>query len=103
MDERILFKVLLLVYKCVNGLAPAYLSNLLVPLQRERSHRSNSMKLLKIPKTRLKSYGDRSFVYAGPKEWKKLLLEIKLSPSVESFKTGLKTHLFQQCFKNCVL
>ncbi len=37
MDERILFKVLLLVYKCVNGLAPAYLSNLLVPLQRERS------------------------------------------------------------------
>ena len=99
MKERILFKVLLLVYNCVNGIAPEYLCNLLVPLQHKRTLRSNSLELLKIPKTRLKSYGDRSFMYAGPLKWNELPFEIKMSPSVESFKTGLKTHLFQQRFR----
>ena len=42
--SRILFKTLLLVYKCENGLAPEYLSSLLVPYVQERyGLRSNDL------------------------------------------------------------
>ena len=51
------------------------------------------------PKTRLKTYGDRSFQAASAKEWNLLPLDVKLAPSVASFKTQLKTHLFNIHFK----
>ena len=96
---RILFKILLLAYKCVNHLAPEYLCCLVVPKKHPRPLRSQVLDLLEVPKTRLKTYGDRSFMYAAAVEWNKLPLGIRKSPSLDSFKAHLKTHLFQQCFK----
>jgi biopolymer transport protein ExbD len=50
---------------------------------------------LKVPQTRLKTYGDRSFESAAAREWNKLPLEIKQSPSLSVFKSKVKTRLFK--------
>ena len=96
---RIIFKILLLTYKCLNDLAPDYLSSLVTLKNCCRPLRIQALELLDIPKTRLKTYGERSFIYAAAKEWNKLPLVIRKLPSVDSFKQNLKTHLFQQHFK----
>ena len=46
---RILFKILLLTYRCVHGTAPVYLSELIVPYRQNRSLRSSSKFLLSVP------------------------------------------------------
>ena len=96
---RIVFKVLLLTYKCVSSLAPEYLCNLVTKQQYARPLRSEKLEHLKVPETRLKTYGDRSFQYAAAVEWNKLPLDIRESPSVSCFKTRLKTHLFRLYFE----
>ena len=96
---RIVFKVLLLTYKCVSSLAPKYLCNLVMKQQYARPLRSEKLEHLKVPETRLKTYGDRSFQYAAAVEWNKLPLDIRESPSVSCFKTRLKTHLFRLYFE----
>ena len=63
---RILFKVLLLVYKALNGMAPLYIMELLSYLTCSRTLRSTDQKLLAVPKSRLKTYGDRAFSVAAP-------------------------------------
>ena len=100
--KRIIFKILLLTYKCVNNIAPKYLCELLSPKKSPRPLRSDSLCLLEVPVTRLKSYGDRSFSYGAVLEWNMLPLYIRNSPSVETFKTSLKTYLFQQHSKHYV-
>ena len=58
---RIIFKVLLLVYKGLNGLAPAYISELLHYCTSSRSLRSSSQRLLNIPRTSLKTWQQSFF------------------------------------------
>ena len=55
---RIVFKILLLVYKALNGTAPSYISELLKYHTSERKVRSSSQHLLASPKARLKTYGE---------------------------------------------
>ena len=92
--DRIDFKILLLTYKSLNDLAPPYLLDLLQPYESCRALRSENQMNLKVPKTRLKSYGDRAFSHAAPKLWNKLPLEIKSASTLELFKSKLKTHMF---------
>ena len=58
---RIVFKVLLLVYKALNGMVPPYLSDTLCYRSYSRSLRSASQKLLVVHRTNMKTYGDRAF------------------------------------------
>ena len=58
---RILFKVLLLVYKALNGMAPLYITELLSYRTCSHTLRSTDQKLLAVPKSRLKTYEDRAF------------------------------------------
>ena len=61
---RILFKVLMLVYKCLNNLALEYLSSLLVPYTQEHyGPRSNDLDLLSVPDSNHITIGDRAFSY----------------------------------------
>ena len=94
------FKILLLVYKCINGLAPVYLNNRLC-LKPNKGLRSDDKKYLSVPVTKLKTktYGDRCFSIAGPNLWNQLPDYIRLSKSVDVFKINLKTHLFKKYFK----
>ncbi len=64
---RIDFKVLLLVFKCLNGLAPEYLSDLLSIHNPVRSLRSSNQRQLNVQRARLKLRGDHAFSIAAPK------------------------------------
>ena len=92
---RIIFKVLLLVYKGLYGLAPAYISQLLHHRTGSRSLQSSSQRFLSIPKTFPKTYGDRAFSAASPKLWNELPLSVRSSNISTIFKKDLKTNLFK--------
>jgi hypothetical protein len=65
-EKRIQYKILLLTFKCLNNLAPNYLKELLEIYHPPRPLRSASTLNLKVPVTRLKTYGDRSFSKIAP-------------------------------------
>ena len=67
LNYRIHFKILLLVYKCLNGLAPIYLSELLRYRNSPQLLCSSSQDFLGVPRSRLKTYGDRAFSLVAPK------------------------------------
>ena len=91
--------VLLLVYKALHGLAPSYISDLLNFKTYSRSLRSSCKEYLVVPRSRLKTYGDRAFSIAGPKLWNDLPLEIRKCASVATFKQSLKTFLFKLAYR----
>jgi len=72
--QCITFKVATIVHKCLNGHAPAYLSN---DLQYAGQHRigmrSASVALLEVPRSRT-AIGDWSFSITGPRVWTLCLL-----------------------------
>ncbi len=92
------FKMLVLVYKSRNGLAPTYLCELLTEYQPIRSLRSSNQDLLSTPKSRLKCRGDRAFCIAAPRRWDALPLSIRQTSSVNIFKSRLKTFLFSKAY-----
>ena len=96
--QRIDFKILLLTYKALNGLAPAYIRELLTLYTPARTLRSMDNNLLEPPKCRLEYFGKRSFAAAAPVLWNDLPLHIKQSPSVDIFKSRIKTRLFQLAY-----
>ena len=101
-DRRIEFKILLFCYKCLNGLAPPYLSELLSRYVPARSLRSADKDLLTVPSISakaLKTFGSTSFTLAGPRLWNDLPREIRGSGSLEIFKKRLKTHLFKLAYE----
>ena len=59
-EQRIIFKILLLTFKALNNLYPSYISDLLETYKPTKSLRSSSRNLLAIPRSKLKSYGDRA-------------------------------------------
>lgn len=95
---RLLYKILLFAYKVHNKSAPSYLCDLLKPHTQSRSLRSNNQLLFSVQKSRLKTYGDRAFSIAAPKEWNKLPTDLKQSPSLSCVKSNIKTYLFKLCF-----
>ena len=96
---RIQYKLSVLCYNYFEGLSPAYISEILSTYTPKRTLRSSSdLKLLNIPTTRTKKYGESSFSFAAPKIWNSLPFSIRHSSSISSFKRNLKTHLFRQCY-----
>ena len=97
-EQRVSFKITCLAYKSIHGLAPSYLTQLLKWYTPVRSLRSADKDLLVVPKIRTKKYGSRTFAHAASIVYNSVPLEIHQSPSLESFKTRLKTHLFVNVF-----
>ena len=96
---RIDFKILLLVFKILNNLAPYYLTSLLVlKYQPARLLRSSNRLLLQVPFVNTVAYGHRSFSYYAPIVWNSLPDHIKNSKSVSTFKQCLKTFLFRHYY-----
>ena len=92
--QRIIFKLLLLVYKSLNNHAPKYLSDCLEIYVPGKRTRSSEDPLILTYLTKRKQTGDRTFTVASSIEWNKLPLTLRQSPSIETFKKSLKTHLF---------
>ncbi len=68
------YKIILLTFKALKGLAPSYLSDLLSSYIPSRSLRSSNSELLCVPRFRLSSMGGRSFSVTAPKLWNLLPL-----------------------------
>ena len=88
-----MFKVLLLVYHTFNKSAPDYLQSILTLHIPTRTLRSTNFHTLQVPRVR-HSWGERAFSHMGPKLWNNLPITLRQNPSLESFKSELKSHLF---------
>ena len=98
-EQRITFKILLFVFKSLNGLAPFYLSDLISTYVPSRSLRSASLSLLHVPRSNQKTYGDRAFAVAAPRLWNALPIQMRQpGTALDTFKRSLKTLLFRQAF-----
>lgn len=88
-EARIMFKLLLLVYKCVTNQCSA---NLQITYKTYNC-RPNDYMLLEsyYPKSK---YGKRIFDYAGPKLWNALPFHIRTEENISKFKKNIKTLLF---------
>ena len=97
--QGILFKVLVVTYKALHGLAPKYISDLVEPYVPRRSLCSSNKQSLVVPRYKTQSYGARAFSIFGPTEYNKLPEHITSAPTVTCFKSRLKTHLFISVFE----
>ena len=98
-QQRIQYKINTLCYKCITGTAPSYLCDCLQFYTPSRTLRSASDTLsLMIPRTRLSTVGSHAFSVFGPSIWNYLPLPLRQKPSLDSFKSNLKTFFFPQ---NC--
>ena len=95
---RVDFKIAVLTFKCLNGLAPHYLSCLIESYVPSRSLRSGSQSLLKPKVTKFKTLGDKCFAFTAPCVWNKLPLELRSEHSIEIFKIKFKTYDFKEAF-----
>ena len=96
--QRIEYKLMLITFKALHGMAPGYLQELLKWHQAARTLRSNSLAMLQVPRTRLKYYGDRAFEKAAPFLWNALPHNLRQMSDLVEFKCALKTHLFKVAF-----
>ena len=97
--KRIAFRLAVLVYRCLHGTAPAYLSAdlLLVsdigPRQRLRSAMTSA---LVGRRTQRSTIGDRAFVAPAPAVWNSLPEDVRASTSLQLFRRRLKAELFRR-------
>jgi len=92
-DLRIEFKILI-TYKTLHGLAPAYIEDLLDSYIVGRYLRSAEKNLLAVPGFKLNSYGRRAFSVAAPLLWNSLPQHVGDAESLNVFKRELKTVFF---------
>jgi len=97
-QQRIKFKVAILVFKAKHQLAPIYLQELIKPYIPSRALRSTSQELLCVPATKSAMVTERAFCIAGPCLWNSLPLELRLIQDLCTFKAKLKTFLFVQYY-----
>ena len=96
--QRVLYKIALLVFKCLNvDNFPAYLKDLITLYKPSRNLRSSDKCLLAKPFKSLK-FGHKSFHYSAPVVWNELPFEIRTCTNLYSFKKMLKTHYFRRAF-----
>ena len=98
--HRIEFKIAMLVHKCIYGVAPQYLLDLIKIKESSRYQLRSYRGILLMDNTyrTKKTLGDRAFENAAPKVWNRLPLEIRQCQSLKIFKVLLKTLLFKLAF-----
>ena len=95
---RVDYKIALLAFKCLNGLAPKYLSDLIEIYVPPRALRSSSSIFLIHKVSKFKTLGDKSFSFSGPAVWNTLPVSLRNETSIEIFKKNLKTYFFRKAF-----
>ena len=100
-DERIDYKVLLLMFECLHNEAPAYLSKNLEMLLsipgKQKLRSANFMKVVP-DKSKLKTIGKKIFYVTGPTQWNNLPEKLRFSVSKHSFGKNLKSYLFSRSY-----
>ena len=98
-SQRIAYKILLLTFKALHGLAPQYISKLIKLQVTDRSTRQTDTNRLHQRVMRAPTFGDRAFVSAAPNLWNRLPVSVRKIETLTSFKKELKTFLFQTAYK----
>ena len=95
---RIQHKVLCLMYKSLNGMAPQYLQDLitLCPVARLGLRSEKSFQQLFMQFIKWKTLASRAFSSVAPRWWNQLPRDIKKSQNIECFKAK---HLFKEYYK----
>ena len=96
-ESRINYKTALITYKVLTTGQPPYLAKLINKYATTRNLRSSGHNLLAEPRTRLVSTM-ASYSTAAPKVWNSLPASVKSSPSIDSFKSNVETHLFMLAY-----
>ena len=97
--QRIKFKILLLVYKSQNNLAPHYIKTMFHRYEPLRNLRSRTKLFLTVKRHRTR-YGARAVSNAGPALWNKIPINIKKAKTLVEFKALLKTYLFNDYYNS---
>ena len=99
--RRIEYKIALTVFKCLNNMAPQYVSKLIKP-------KTQSMKDLRcdedffklsVPPVSQLRQTERCFSHCGPRVWNDLPYRLRTISDVHIFKSELKTYLFRKAFE----
>ena len=102
--QRITYKLALLTYRCLHGLAPSYLAcelTRVADIESRRHLRSTAKGRLITPSFRRSTIGGRAFPVAAAEAWNGLLASpVIAAPSLETFRRSLKTELFSRSFPN---
>ncbi len=96
--QRIIYKLMLMTYKSLHGRTPDYISELITVKKPVRTLRSNSSTTLLRTSVNTASYGQRAFSHAAPELWNQLPSHIRNAETLNTFKSLLKTHLFNNHF-----
>ena len=100
-EQRIEYKLAVLVYRSLHGIAPPYLANdfrRVADLGTWRCLRSASTPALVVPPSQLSTVGDRAFPVAAARVWNSLPDFVTASTSLPTFKRHLKTVLFAKSY-----
>ena len=84
-------------YKCVKGLAPEYLIDIVITPHRRKLRSTTELKLPVI-RSRTTQVHKWLFASMGPRTWNGLPINLKEAESIEQFKSLVKTHLFKLCY-----
>ena len=95
--EQLLLREAIMMYKCVNNLAPQYLRELFTKRSDIHQRSTRSLGLLQIPLYKT-SAGQRSFNYRGVKLWNDLDDRYKAMDSIKDFKKELKHCFLEQLY-----
>jgi len=101
-QQRVDFKLSVLMFNCLRNLAPSYLMNMCRPVTSNRHRRRLHSAVhggLIVPLMKAVHYGPRSFAVAGPSMWNELpapLCNDELSAM--SFRRQLKTELYIRAY-----
>ena len=93
--KRIIYKILLLMFKAINGSIPEYLMDLHPPLRITSKHTQSSCAPQFLDTKTFSKFGDRCFQNSVPKVWNKLLPSLRMAKSLTSWEVGLRTFLFE--------
>jgi exonuclease III len=101
-QQRIQYKLCVLVNKCRHRTAPSYLTELCTDVSAmpgRRHLRSAAQNNMDVPRTRRTRYGPRSFSVSGPTVWNSLPMTVRDSElTVGNFCNKLKTELFRRAY-----
>ena len=100
-SDRITFKLATLVFRCMHGLAQAYLAETLnsaADVDWRRRLSSGSSTALMVPMTRRRTLVDRAFSVVAAQVWNRLPTTLTSQPSLLTFRQQFETFLFEQSY-----
>ena len=97
-QERIGYKIACIMFKCHRGTAPQYRIDLLPKRQSKWQLRSSTCNMCQTKFFKTSQGYNSSFSSYSPRIWNALSSELQQAQSFDSFRKGLKTHLFEASY-----